>query len=157
MTASYTPEQQAEHRQIFADALESGKYRQCQGMLTLLIDADHPHELHCCLGVATEEAIIAGVQLEREDIDGRVWYKWGLAGSALDQQVDLLPEPVRHWLGFATIDGHLRTAITIRVSDEDTVATTLVDLNDDHGWTFEDIARLVREDKIALEGDTVNG
>ena len=149
----YTKEQQAEHRRIFADALESGRYKQCQGTLTTPKNEDrgHPDATHCCLGVATEEAITAGVLVTRTNLEDAVEYHWGLN----NYMIDLLPEPVRHWLGFASSSGHLREAIVLESPDEDEgfTATNLIDLNDDVGWGFAEIARLVREDKIALEGE----
>lgn len=160
---TYTPEEQAEHRQVFVDALESGRYKQCTGLLTKLVDPDkgHPYEEHCCLGVATEEAMIAGVVLRRVPYEPDKLvadYRWINERLNEQFQVDLLPEPVRHWLGFATTDGQLREAVLLDESDPERSgrASSLVDLNDDLNFTFEDIAQQIRNDNIVLEGEPTN-
>lgn len=125
--------------------LESGNRQQCKGKLTRI--ADDGSLSHCCLGVATELAIAAGIgNMTFSDDDGtdalghpsryRV-YRYEME----DYQYPLLetswlPRPVREWLGLAANDA--------QVVDENGKIWDAAHVNDGEGWDFAAIAAGLR-------------
>jgi len=93
----YTPEEQAEHRQKWVDALKSGKYEQGKDMLR---DGDK----FCCLGVACD---ISGLGVWTEstgrDENGKVTQDYAYVVNGR-QSWGLLPREVRDWLGLKYSD-----------------------------------------------------
>ena len=94
----------------------------------------------CCLGVITECAIKAGVQLRREwnDEEGEYTYLYNLPGrdyESMDSAV--LPTPVREWAGLRTSDPFIGAEGDYHFS-----ATTANDLR---GLTLPQIADLIEE------------
>lgn len=114
-----------EVRDLWADALESGEFRQGNGKLTVVVD-DVPR--HCCLGVLCELAARRGV-VSRATRNGRVSY---------DGAVNYLPEVVVRWAGlWETNPGPLNV-------DGVSSDRRLSHMNDE-GSTFAAIARVIRE------------
>lgn len=122
-------------------ALRSGDYQQGRGALISYTNYQTlaQETRHCCLGVATEEAIKAGVELRREG-QGYTWDD-GTGNGAT--QAGLLPTPVAQWLGITEINpllgGHAATSLNdISHLSFDDIADEIVDqydieeVNDEH-------------------------
>lgn len=77
--ATWTPEQQKEHRRLWVEALRSGKYQQAKNRLRVANG-------FCCLGVACD---ISGLG------------EWSGSGFYLYEDDKLLPIEVRNWLGLS--------------------------------------------------------
>ena len=115
----YTAQEQANHRNIVADALESGKYQQGHGMLHSI---DCNQSYFCCLGVAIEVFISRGGKLIK-DCKGD-YYNY-------NDNSTFLPEEVRDWLGFTKSWGEY-------------IGSSLVSDNDITRLTFKQIAEKFR-------------
>jgi hypothetical protein len=132
---------------VWINALESGEFLQGHGSL-------RGANTHCCLGVATELAVRAGVEafeesewfcdLEREE-GGHQHTLWCLRND----EEDLCREVVS-WLGLDTeVERYLHTnfsnpSLHIPEFDEDSNNTDAIALNDDFGATFVEIAWRLR-------------
>lgn len=117
MSTELTPNQE-----LWVQALESDEYGQGQGQL-----ADGQGHF-CCLGVACEAAIKAGVPLKvTKDNHGR----------AYDFEEAVLPVAVVKWLGLseASTNPYIGSCLAI-------------ELNDDHKLPFPEIAALIRKHGI---------
>lgn len=114
---------QREHRKKWVAALESGEYGQTKNMLT-------NGQGFCCLGVACE---ISGLGEWVDGPYGEWVYEVDGEGSN-----ELLPEPVREWLGLAGEGG-----------DFNSDTESLANLND-KGKTFKSIAKVIREEPVGL-------
>lgn len=123
----YTEEQILANRTVLSAALRSGDYEQTGGCLFRAaseVSTSYPEGM-CCLGVASEEAMLAGV-IETYDTD------------------DVLPDRhVQAWLGL--VDGSGATGVL----DEAGHFMSLTELND-YWLTFEDIADLFDEGSVNL-------
>lgn len=120
---TYTEAEILEHRRLWVEALRSGRYAQAKLMLR-----DDGYGF-CCLGVACEVAITAGVIDEYIGLDG------------------MPPPDVRNWLG---LDGpYGRTGITNEVGH----LAELTTLNDDHDFTFVDIADVIDDGLLLIAED----
>lgn len=142
----YTPEQQAQHRKMWTDALRSGEYTQGYGALrtpSLLgyeIDPNWAPEekatayvdRFCCLGVACEVA-----------------KKEGVIESYVSNDT-VLPDEVRHWLGLSSEQGMLREAA---YRDDPSTSMALWQLNDFVGESFDQIADRIDTGQVKLEGE----
>lgn len=65
----YTIDEILEHRKLWAADLRSGEYQQTFGQLRRDVEG-HPSPVgHCCLGVACETAIVAGVITDYDPCD----------------------------------------------------------------------------------------
>lgn len=107
-------------------ALRSGEYEQAKGYL-------ETEEGFCCLGVACDVALKAGVNVVREVDDyGRVSYD----GAALT-----LPESVAEWLGFKRAEPRMG-------------GDSLTYLNDHLNKTFSQIADHI--EKFDMTEDPIN-
>lgn len=125
--------------------LESGNRQQCTGRLTK-IDGEG-NLSHCCLGVATEMYIEAGIgnitfsEDDGIDVSGnrsrcRV-YKYDMEGYQYPLlESSWLPRPVREWLGLAANDA--------QVTDENGKVWDAAHVNDGEGWDFAAIAAGLR-------------
>lgn len=97
-----------ERKAEWVAALRSGKYKKARGVLSAP-DKDG-NMMYCCLGVACELAVEAGVIPSAKD-DGN-YITYGKFGSTAT-----LPEEVQKWLEFPNANGELkaygvRTALT---------------------------------------------
>lgn len=120
---------------LLVNALRSGRYQQGYNRLkTIKEDTEH-----CCLGVACEVAKLQGLILpERLRPDGTVTF-----GA-----VDVLPEVVRDWYGFASVDPILLPGppqrkpwwkVWVRQPEYENDVTAIT-LNDEMRLPFRDIA-----------------
>lgn len=118
-----TPE---EARALWIEALRSGRFKQGKGRLARVEEAGVEY---CCLGVGCEVYIEQGRGLRKKLSGGG--YLYGDCGGTL-------PEIVRDWLGLEDSTG------------------TLVDRKrnlagrNDSGATFEEIALLIENGRVAL-------
>lgn len=138
----YTTEQQKKNVLKWIKALESGEYRQCRDRLT-------DGKGFCCLGVATDLFIRS--KDNRRLANGKLELRWE---TAYDESVHsdityaLLPNgrteegmltvDVREWLGTHKFG---------------IVPQRYIDLNDDEGYSFKKIAKELRNDLKAAEGE----
>ena len=124
-----------EIRDEWADALDSGEYKQGTKRLTTVLDDGTEED--CCLGVLCKLAVKAGVIPEPViTYDIAVKQKaYGMNGA-----VGLMPDEVMEWAGVDPA-GYGNT-VTL---DYDNRATNADYLNDSKGLTFKEIAKLVRE------------
>ena len=100
-------------------ALRSGKYHQATDALT-----DGTGKF-CCLGVACQLAAKEGICKKN--------------GEFYDGEANLLPPKVARWLGLS----ERRINPSVRVKGFGKIS--LVELNDDHHYTFRQIADLIEE------------
>jgi len=100
-------------------ALRSGQYTQGRGALR---DCKDGQEAFCCLGVLCELAVLEG-KAER------------FGNSYSDCKV-FLPRSVAEWSGMSQIDGSL---------PETMAKPALFQLNDDKGWSFEQLAEHIEK------------
>lgn len=159
-----------ERIELWAKALESGKYAKATGTLRRVKPPDlsrpefkneHPQSIkewstigYCCLGVACEVAIENGLVLEREvddmGVHGVVERFRTPGGDEDDEnawQSSFLPGPVVRWFGLDSMS----PVVTYMVldpfeaePDQETVIS-LATLNDNSDRTFPEIAAIVRE------------
>lgn len=109
-----------ENAEKWVAALESGEYQQTNCRL-------RAGNSFCCLGVACDVAVKAGVPIEvepPEDSEG-LWHYDGVDG--------VLPEAVQNWLGLASEMGSYRRRRTRSLSDDN-----------DRGASFAEIAQTIR-------------
>ena len=125
----YTQEEQKTHRLLWAEALESGKYQQCTGVL-------HRGDQFCIMGVAC-------------DISGLITWKKHWRGDHFDAYAAdeamygvTIPESVRTWLGLAEYEG---------MFNEDNELHNLVNLNDNE-TEFSKLAAIIRREPAGLFG-----
>lgn len=119
------PEPNKERLTLWAEALESGEFAQCTGS-NLRIEFDIPTQQekrsYCCLGVANEVA-----------------WRNGLAGRPeVDHGADML-DFARDWYGLGSTN-----PILAQLS-QDAGHYTAIELNDNEGWTFTQIASAIRQ------------
>lgn len=103
-------------------ALRSGNYRQTQGNL-------HDDAGYCCLGVACEVALKAGLALDVSRSNDCL--------TGYDGHYCLLPNSVKAWLGLRTCTGSID-------------AVSLTDRNDTDRWSFSQIADLIESEPPGL-------
>lgn len=111
----YTRGDIVKNRKLWTDALRSGEYQQCTGVLR---DADQGF---CCLGVACDVAVKHGVEMLVSIRGGNYEY---------DDSWSSLPTKARAWLG-------LGDELSV-----DRIIHTLIDMND-KGAGFGEIASLI--------------
>lgn len=136
LTLNSSPE---EVREAWAAALESGEYEQGMGKLCRV--DDEGNRTYCCLGVLTEMYRLAG---------GAVLWKSSesqgiLASSVIngyEEEENYLVGRVQRWAGLFSHIGWYQKDGDMRGSD------TLANRND-NGATFEEIAEIIRSEKVA--------
>lgn len=116
-----------ENAKAWVAALRSGKYKQGRGHLKTTA------ELYCCLGVACDVAIQAGLPL----VVGH-----GERLISFDAESTVLPTAVQTWLGLQTSDGGARGLVA------------LVTYNDQVGWSFAEIADYIESEPPGLFVET---
>lgn len=124
----------SEVRELWATALESGRFRQGTGRLTTLFRKTDGAltARHCCLGVLCELAIEAGVELTVTDVD----LDADGARRAYDHAVNFPPQAVLAW---ADLD---EQNPLVRHRDR---PVSLGIVNDELSATFAEIAKLIRD------------
>lgn len=119
-----------ENAKAWVAALRSGKYK--QGRRNLITVSQSGGDRHyCCLGVACELAVAAGVIPPPELVRGKF---------AFEEQTAVLPIVVRDWLGLQTDVGGFS------VGHE---AQSLANKNDT-GLTFDAIANIIESEPSNL-------
>lgn len=111
-----------ERREEWARRLESGDYTQGQGQLAQDLGAV---TVHCCLGVACEQAHEAGIVTRSVGRDGIIYF-----GGHSDL---VLPPEVVTYFGLDSVDPEGPRGIRFST------------YNDEMSATFADIAQMVRE------------
>jgi|SRR5688500_2127325 len=102
-----------ENMRLWVAALRSGEYEQGHGAL-------HDHnDKFCCLGVACEVALKAGVKMPVTPHGNYIRY---------GQEISHLPTVVQEWLGLPVMDPFVAPMVSA------------VSANDGHRWSFEQIA-----------------
>ena len=132
--SAFTKEQQAENRKKWVEALRSGDYKQTTGALK---NIGANVDMFCCLGVACD---LSGLGKWRFPHQGEIDY-WD--GESM--QSGVLTPRMQDWLGVNNSE------VEVYIDDEETGERreTLVSLNDS-GWTFEQIADLIEDERITL-------
>jgi hypothetical protein len=124
-----------EIKALWLAALRSGEYEQGKGYL-------NRSGTFCCLGVLCDLAVKQGVEdlaVETKSLYG------GSAGSFVTYNSDSgdLPEVVREWAG---LDGVSTQEVETWEGSAVKHPLNLVDLNDDKGYTFAEIADVIERD-----------
>ena len=147
---TYTDEEIQEHCRQWLAALRSGEYRQTKGKLKAR------NHSFCCLGVACEVAGIPSIYYGQE-------YYYGPEGAlkAVKDDEDgegsdwlrvnstSLPPVAQEWLGTATEAPRLAKPVTFTWHGEEVKESSLIELNDTYGWSFEQIAEAVEKNGLA--------
>ena len=142
----YTPEEQANNRRLWIEALQSNKYQQNIGQL-------RKGDKYCCLGVACDISELGIWEVEDPDSATYV-YRIGN-----EESWDIhLPLPVADWLGLSSISGFFYLADIPETLIDDTRLTELLfpsilhsDLTklNDKGATFHEIAQLIADSETS--------
>jgi len=122
-----------ENAKKWIEALRSGKFQQAHASLCLI--DEEGEKRYCCLGVACELAVDAGVIPPARESEGRFFYA--------DQRTNL-PVVVAEWLGLATTAGVYNTLL-------DSGERSLIGLNDT-GKSFAEIADVIESQPPKLFG-----
>ncbi len=141
----WTKEQQAEHRKLWVDALRSDTYKQGVGVLR---DFD---DQFCCLGVACDLAIKAGVPgIKWETLfhpDGQRYSCYALKDDELGGTNTNIPtDTVKNWLGLSGEGGKFDDK-SIPVSPYN---LSLWKLNDQEKFDFKQIADVIEKEPQGL-------
>lgn len=148
-----------ERIKLWVDALRSGKFDQTQQFLGRP-GVDGGKDQMCCLGVACEVAIEAGLPVERKLTTGIVTrFAYGCDGYTDDKE---LPWPVAQWFGLTSGNPVLRAkwglidprsfASAVDVEPGGTVGAA--GCNDIYRLSLPQIADLVEYTYLQDEGDT---
>ena len=137
---NYTPQQQEVNRAAWVAALRSGEYEQATGGL-------RDDGSYCCLGVACELGVRAGVVewIKADDGDG-----YRQTGSTDRPNPDVLPAVMGDWLGLAHAAG--QTVEWHSTDPESTGVDNLAEINDYLEWDFDQIADLIEQGGVKLAG-----
>jgi hypothetical protein len=122
----------------WVEALRSGDYSQTTGQLHVTVDSE---DRYCCLGVACKLAVEGGVMVstDQHTQDGVITHTY-------DQNASLLPTSVIKWLGLKECDGTY-------LKDDGDFSSTLAEDNDEHDFTFEQIADVIERQPEGLFAD----
>lgn len=115
-----------DNAKLWVAGLRSGDYKQGKGVLRSVDDK------YCCLGVACELAIEAGVPVKRERTDGLVYQ--------YDGQRYYLPTSVMEWLGLNTRGGRALVPLVWKYT-----ADGVAEMNDNDA-TFAEIADAIERE-----------
>jgi hypothetical protein len=115
-----------ENAKAWVAALRSGDYKQGREVLR---DGDE----FCCLGVACDLAVKAGLPIDVHN---------EYAVASYNENTGTLPNIVRRWLGLTTDTGGYW--------DKAIGSGSLAALNDDRGYDFEQIADVIEQEPDGL-------
>ena len=149
----YTKKQIKANRKAWIEALRSRKFRQTKGKLK------SRNGSYCCLGVACEVAEVPEVYVAGDYIYGDHevldFYKKYLSDTAewgahpegyYDRHSSTgLPLAAQEWLGVTEEGPRLASPVVVVEAGEEIEVDSLIDLNDNHGWSFEQIADAVEK------------
>lgn len=113
-------------------ALRSGEFKQTQGRLGEV--AEDGSNAYCCLGVLCELAMAEGLVRHQEKN-----FEWAYDGETM-----LPPTAVAHFIG----DPEYTYEVSIHDDEFDSDRIELSSLNDDHAWTFEQIADVLEDNYL---------
>lgn len=142
-----TAEQQARVRKLVR-ALRTTQRKQGEGNLAKQSDDDARRKEFCCLGIACEVAIAAGLELKRKtvtNIHGKL-FQYGDGDGINRGSTTLLPGVVKDWYGFSYIDPEL--------FDENGLLCDATTLNDDKKYDFKRIAAAFERTYLTNTDDT---
>lgn len=124
-------------KKLWVDALRSGEYEQCSGVLANLDDPDKP--AYCCLGVLCEVAIKDGLYVETKDESNRhrMWLRRFYDGK--DTQ---LPRSVWEWAELDSQNPVLFQEEDVDGRPFDVLCSTA---NDEYELSFTEIADLIEK------------
>lgn len=132
---------------LWIDELESGKYTQGQGFLAQKNNTDGAD--YCCLGILCEAAVREAVIVPAEYVN-ELFPDDDQAPKVVAQygtQTGSLPHPVSEWAGVMDFDPEVTINVPADEIGEDepsTIRLTLAELNDEWGYSFTDIANVLR-------------
>lgn len=126
----------------WVDALRFGNYRQATGTLREVSDSG---PAYCCLGVLCE------LHRQEHNADNADYhYTWGEGisqslnkSAAYADQCDILPHSVRQWAGLH--DRNPLVKVEIYSDEEDEGRYEITELNDEIGWSFEELAATIEK------------
>jgi hypothetical protein len=138
MSTKWTLEQQKANRATLVAALRSGEYTQGRYGLKCSKDAKKETFAFCCLGVACDVAIKAGI------IPDWTVSEYGSCSIVTDMRTNYtdLPPEVQDWLGFQTAWGAF--------IDDTIPGSTLIDCNDNKTMDFNAIADVIEKEPVGL-------
>jgi hypothetical protein len=127
-----------ENQLKWADALESGEFKQGQNALCTI----HPTtkvKTYCCLGVACEiyQREVGDLSIEEHDINDIYGMAYGIHCMIYDDSVGLLPDKVAEWLD-CTYEGTLNSGI----------GESCLECNDVRRESFQQIAKRIRDGEL---------
>lgn len=120
-----------EVKALWLAALRSGEY--LQGKDSLHSINDDLKDAYCCLGVLCEVAVNEGIIPEPENAFGDT----DLMSRHYDGKWDIPSSKVVEWAGLEEDNP--------TVNDEEGLTLRLSELNDEYGYNFEQIARVIEE------------
>lgn len=133
----------AERRAKWVEYLRSGRFEQTTGYLNVSEPQQVRQAGMCCLGVACQVAIDAGIIPDWTDDEHAEGGVLGITADFNDGTSDTyieyqgLPEAVREYFGLLGGEGALK------FSEDPDVPGTLISANDELHYTFEQIADLI--------------
>lgn len=127
----------SEIKKLWISALRSGEYQQGYNYLAVN-QGDSVH--FCCLGVLCDLAKQHGVVENNQDEYGR--YSYGTSSSLSDV---VLPKGVQEWAGLTVDNPELEANLNNEDEEEFVAKVRLAELNDDHGFDFKKLAKLIEE------------
>ena len=131
MTSKYTPEEQAEHRRVWVEALKSGEYVQGRNALC---QKNGDSSEYCCLGVACEISGLGEFVPKSKSTPNAFTF---VTGRKTAHHL-VLPKVVRDWLGLRICDGSYHGN-----------GISMVTLND-RGMSFRDLADIIESEPEGL-------
>lgn len=120
-----------DNAKAWVKALRSGEYKQIQGRLRV-------GDAFCCLGVACN--LFSKTNTKANWVWGPDEYNNNVDTYHFLGTTSVLPASVREWLGLNTLHGDLRTLS----------GSSLVSLNDDEMFTFDQIADEIEANEKSL-------
>jgi len=124
-------------KDLWVEALRSGKYRQGKGYL-------NNNGRYCCLGVLCELALKAGVLKEKFRMMGRTYYYRTGEVSGKEGAAILVPSKVMEWAGLKSASGSVSGKSLVK-RDNNVKFYGLDALNDDGGAKFDEIADVIEK------------
>lgn len=132
------PEVNRANIQLWIEALESGHYQQGTGVL-------RRGDQYCCLGVACDLAVRAGVAQAFEPAPHEQKWRYGAPGEGIGEAASIhLPPVVRDWLGLEDSSPLVVTSAAWEDGDMLILERNFLTTLNDHGSTFPYIAALIR-------------
>jgi hypothetical protein len=129
MLETYTYEEQKSHRKDWIKALRSGNYKQTIGSLKNAVEDVPDSSSYCCLGVACEVMGLVSELTEYGD-------------NTYENQTTIAPHVVQIYFGLNSAEGDFYI--------KNGHSTSLVSLNDELGYDFNEIADVIEHEPAGL-------